>query len=246
MRNRRLDPPAAGRRAGRPGETPARPLPVQSRGRVLVAEDEPTVRNVAKDVSAPAGYRRARGPRRGGGAGGGRGHGGIVDLLLTDVVMPNLGGRELAARLLVERPGVRVLFMSGYPNDARELGALAGSNRGPPPEALLAQGARRAGPRGAAAVCAGAAGRSLPGPSLGSPRKDGSAVAPSAGVVWRRGRGGGRSGAASSGRAARLSASARRARRAGDAAASGGPSAGTSGSRRRGSPLRRRRRATPE
>ena len=50
-----------------------------------------------------------------------------VDLLVTDIVMPNLGGRELAARLLVERPGVRVLFMSGYPDDARELGELAGS-----------------------------------------------------------------------------------------------------------------------
>ncbi len=48
-----------------------------------------------------------------------RGHGGTVDLLVTDIVMPNLGGRELAARLLAERPGVRVLFMSGYPNDAR-------------------------------------------------------------------------------------------------------------------------------
>jgi DNA-binding response OmpR family regulator len=41
--------------------------------------------------------------------------------------MPNLGGRELAERLLVERPGVRVLFMSGYPNDARDFGELAGS-----------------------------------------------------------------------------------------------------------------------
>ncbi len=41
--------------------------------------------------------------------------------------MPNLGGRELAVRLLEERPGVRVLFMSGYPDDARELGDLAGS-----------------------------------------------------------------------------------------------------------------------
>jgi PAS domain S-box-containing protein len=41
-----------------------------------------------------------------------------VDLLITDMVMPEIGGRELAARLDASRPGLKVLFMSGYPDHA--------------------------------------------------------------------------------------------------------------------------------
>jgi DNA-binding response OmpR family regulator len=45
-----------------------------------------------------------------------------IDALVTDVVMPRLGGVELARRLRGERPGLRLLFMSGYP-DERGCGA---------------------------------------------------------------------------------------------------------------------------
>ena len=42
---------------------------------------------------------------------------GRIDLILTDVVMPSLSGRELADRLKERWPGIKVLFMSGYTDD---------------------------------------------------------------------------------------------------------------------------------
>ncbi|MBR9981232.1 MAG: response regulator, partial [Desulfatitalea sp.] len=46
-----------------------------------------------------------------------QGHPGPIHLLVTDVVMPGLNGKSLRDRLLVLRPGLRTLFMSGYTAD---------------------------------------------------------------------------------------------------------------------------------
>lgn len=43
-------------------------------------------------------------------------HRGHIDLVLTDVVMPLMGGEQLAQRLIKERPDLRILYMSGYPD----------------------------------------------------------------------------------------------------------------------------------
>jgi two-component system cell cycle sensor histidine kinase/response regulator CckA len=44
------------------------------------------------------------------------GHEDLIHLLVTDIVMPNVGGKELSQRLTQVRPQIKVLFMSGYPD----------------------------------------------------------------------------------------------------------------------------------
>jgi FixJ family two-component response regulator len=47
-----------------------------------------------------------------------RSHGGPLDLVLTDVIMPNMSGPDLVRAVQATRPEIKVLFMSGYTNDA--------------------------------------------------------------------------------------------------------------------------------
>jgi CheY-like chemotaxis protein len=84
---------------------------------ILLVEDEAGVRRLARQILERQGYRvleASHGPHALEMAEqcAGRIHG-----LVTDVVMPGMGGRELAERLLEIRPDLRVLFMSGYTND---------------------------------------------------------------------------------------------------------------------------------
>ena len=85
---------------------------------ILVVEDEPAVRKLATRLLAEQGYRvvvAADGPRALSLA---RDPSLKIDLLLTDVVLPGvLQGNEVAANLVRERPGLKVVFMSGYPRD---------------------------------------------------------------------------------------------------------------------------------
>jgi PAS domain S-box-containing protein len=85
---------------------------------VLLVEDEEQVRALAAGVLRRHGYRviEARGPSDA--IAFARGLSEPIHLLLTDVVMPEMGGRVLAERLVQDRPELRVLFMSGYTDDA--------------------------------------------------------------------------------------------------------------------------------
>jgi CheY-like chemotaxis protein len=83
---------------------------------VLLVEDERDLRALARDVLSAQGYMVFE-------AGGGgealriaREYEGEIRLLLTDVVMPQMGGPELAEILTAEVPTLRVLYMSGYPD----------------------------------------------------------------------------------------------------------------------------------
>jgi CheY-like chemotaxis protein len=107
--------------------SPASPLPATGAAavnqtldgteRILLVEDEPAVLELMRRTLESYGYtvlhtsmpdRALRAVQEGGAR---------VDLLLTDVVMPGMNGRELAAQLRVIDPSMQVLFMSGYSSD---------------------------------------------------------------------------------------------------------------------------------
>ncbi len=87
---------------------------------ILVVEDEDPVCELAREVLTDGGYEVLTAAAPAQALDVARGHAGPIHLLLTDVVMPQMSGRALAARLRAERPGLRVLYMSGYSEDVIE------------------------------------------------------------------------------------------------------------------------------
>ena len=85
---------------------------------ILLVEDEPDLRELALEILAMHGYVVLEAAEAGEALRLGEGHTGRIDLLLTDVIMPGMSGRELAVQLTARRPGLRVLYMSGYTADA--------------------------------------------------------------------------------------------------------------------------------
>jgi len=99
----------------RPAESASR---LQGSETVLLVEDEEAVRRLARGILETKGYSVLE-------ANGGEEalqlcweHQGPIHIMLTDVVMPGLSGRELAERLAALRPELKVLYMSGYTDDA--------------------------------------------------------------------------------------------------------------------------------
>jgi len=85
---------------------------------ILLVEDQDEVRDLARDILQSAGYTVLEAGQGADALRAWEEHGGRVHLLLTDVIMPQMGGRELAGRLTAARPGLRVLYMSGYTDEA--------------------------------------------------------------------------------------------------------------------------------
>jgi CheY-like chemotaxis protein len=85
---------------------------------ILLLEDEPALREVIREVLETAGYTVVTGPTPKEALQSALDARAAVDLVLTDVVMPNLSGREAAARVRAVHPSAPVLYMSGYTAEA--------------------------------------------------------------------------------------------------------------------------------
>ncbi|HKC24474.1 MAG TPA: ATP-binding protein [Thermoanaerobaculia bacterium] len=84
---------------------------------ILVVEDEETVRSLSYGVLLGAGYTVLVANDGASALEVARTFGGEIHLVVTDVVMPGMSGRDLASRLLDLRPGVKVLYVSGYTDE---------------------------------------------------------------------------------------------------------------------------------
>jgi CheY-like chemotaxis protein len=80
---------------------------------VLLADDELLVRNLVSAVLCDAGYRVLDAADGEQALEVSRHYDGSIDFLLTDITMPKMGGIELSRRIARERPGIKVLMMSG-------------------------------------------------------------------------------------------------------------------------------------
>jgi CheY-like chemotaxis protein len=84
---------------------------------VLLVEDEEMVRQIANEILTLNGYRVLQAAHGNEALEISRNHDGVIDVMITDVVMPLMGGPELAQTLAASRPQMQVLYMSGYTDD---------------------------------------------------------------------------------------------------------------------------------
>jgi two-component system cell cycle sensor histidine kinase/response regulator CckA len=80
---------------------------------ILVVDDEVQVRNLARDILAGAGYRVLEAEDGENALRIAEEHQGAIHVLLTDVMMPGINGKQLGDRLLALRPDIKTIFMSG-------------------------------------------------------------------------------------------------------------------------------------
>jgi two-component system cell cycle sensor histidine kinase/response regulator CckA len=100
--------------------SPAKAQPHEAGGceTVLLVEDEESVRELVRLTLSSRGYKVLEAENGECGLRVAEDFKQHIDILITDVVMPGIGGRELAKKLLLLRPGISVLYLSGYTEDA--------------------------------------------------------------------------------------------------------------------------------
>jgi CheY-like chemotaxis protein len=84
---------------------------------ILLVEDEQSVRELVRDTLIGKGYRVVEAENGEAGLAVAAKHDGPIDLVITDVVMPGMGGHEMVKQLNQTRPATKVLYLSGYTED---------------------------------------------------------------------------------------------------------------------------------
>ena len=97
--------------------TDERVLPPHGIETVLVVDDEENIRRLALDTLRPLGYELLDAPSGEEALAISNSSKGEIHLLLTDVIMPGMTGYELADKIKLKRPGIKVIFISGYLDD---------------------------------------------------------------------------------------------------------------------------------
>lgn len=92
---------------------------------ILLVEDEDGVRAVLNELLMGLGFSVLQAANGAEAVELARGHDGVIDLVVTDMVMPVMSGQELARTLAVVRPGVRILYMSAFASNIYSPSALA-------------------------------------------------------------------------------------------------------------------------
>ena len=95
---------------------------------ILLVDDEQSVRAIVLKILRRADYNVLEAESGDAALRIAETHPGRIDLLITDMFMPGLRGPEVASRLAMTRPGLRVLFMSGYADQDARTGVPAGAN----------------------------------------------------------------------------------------------------------------------
>ena len=104
------------------GDSPQ--LVTPSAATILVTEDDPDLRSLLSETLVARGYVVVEASNPCEAASAVSDHGGPIDLLLTDLIMPGGSGRDLARRMTASWPRLKVLYMSGYGEPSPEQGAL--------------------------------------------------------------------------------------------------------------------------
>ena len=120
-------PPVAEAPAPAPtGKREADPAPGTAIGTLLLVDDDPNFLFVAANILRPAGFHVLEAESGQAALERAEQHTGKIDLLVTDMMMPGMNGRQLAQRFTKLRPGVRVLYISGVVDEGSARDAIEG------------------------------------------------------------------------------------------------------------------------